>query len=50
LDLVDPTDKQLLWRATIVGALEDTPEENRKLGNAAIEKAFEDYPPKSNAA
>jgi hypothetical protein len=46
LDLVEPTKKELVWRATIVGTLQDTPKDNIELGNKAITKAFESYPPK----
>ncbi|HSA86562.1 MAG TPA: DUF4136 domain-containing protein [Nitrospira sp.] len=46
LDLVEPTKKELIWHATIVGALQDTPKENIELGDKAIAKAFESYPPK----
>ena len=49
LDLVEPTQKQLVWRATIVGTLQDSAEENTELGNKAIAKAFEDYPPNKKA-
>lgn len=45
LDLVEPSKKELIWRATIVGTLQDTPKENIELGNKAIAKAFKDYPP-----
>lgn len=48
LDLVEPTNKELVWRATIVGTLQDTPRDNIELGNKAIAKAFESYPPKRN--
>ncbi|MDF0666116.1 MAG: DUF4136 domain-containing protein [Nitrospira sp.] len=46
LDLVEPTKKELVWRATIVGTLKDTAKDNIELGNKAIAKAFESYPPK----
>jgi len=46
VDLVEPTNKELQWRATMVAILEDTTEENIELGNKAITKAFENYPPK----
>ena len=49
LDLVEPAQKQLVWRATIVGTLQDSAEENTELGNKAIAKAFEDYPPNKKA-
>ena len=45
LDLVEPNKKELMWRATIVGTLQDTPKDNIELGNKAIAKAFENYPP-----
>jgi len=45
LDLVEPAQNQLVWRATIVGTLQDSAEQNTELGNKAIAKAFEDYPP-----
>lgn len=48
LDLVEPTQKELVWRATMVGTLQDTPRDNIELGNKAIAKAFESYPPKRN--
>jgi hypothetical protein len=48
LDLVEPSKKELIWRATIVGTLQDTPKDNIELGNKAIAKAFESYPPKGN--
>ncbi|MDF0673649.1 MAG: DUF4136 domain-containing protein [Nitrospira sp.] len=48
LDLVEPTKKELVWRATVVGTLQDTPKDNIELGNKAIAKAFESYPPKRN--
>jgi uncharacterized protein DUF4136 len=49
LDLVEPAQKQLEWRATIVGTLQDSAEENTELGNEAIAKAFKDYPPNKKA-
>ena len=49
LDLVEPAQKQLVWRATIVGTLQDSAEQNTELGNKAIAKAFEDYPPNKKA-
>ena len=45
LDLIEPTKKQLVWRATIVGTLQDSTQENVELGNEAIAKAFQNYPP-----
>jgi hypothetical protein len=48
LDLVEPTKKELVWRATMVGTLHETPKDNIELGNKAIAKAFESYPPKRN--
>ena len=49
LDLVESAKKQLVWRATIVGTLQDSAEQNTELGNKAIAKAFEDYPPNKKA-
>ena len=48
LDLVEPAKKQLVWRATIVGTLQDSSKDNVELGNKAIAKAFESYPPPKN--
>lgn len=48
VDLVEPAKKELQWRATMVANLEDTAQENIELGNKAIIKAFEHYPPKKN--
>jgi hypothetical protein len=48
VDLVEPVKKELQWRATMVAVLEDTAQENIELGNKAITKAFEHYPPKKN--
>jgi Domain of unknown function (DUF4136) len=49
LDLVESAKKQLVWRATIVGTLQESSEDNVELGNKAIAKAFEDYPPNKKA-
>lgn len=46
VDLVEPAKKELQWRAIMVAILEDTAQENIELGNQAIIKAFEHYPPK----
>ena len=48
LDLIEPIKKQLVWRATIVGTLQDSTKDNVELGNKAIAKAFESYPPPKN--
>ena len=45
LDLIEATKKQLVWRATIVGTLQDSTKDNVELGNKAIAEAFESYPP-----
>jgi hypothetical protein len=45
LDLIEPAKKQLVWRATIVGTLQESTKDNVELGNKAIAKAFESYPP-----
>jgi hypothetical protein len=49
LDLIQPRQKQLVWRATIVGTLQDSTKDNVELGNEAIAKAFESYPPPAKA-
>ena len=48
LDLIEPEKKQLVWRATIVGTLQESTKDNVELGNKAIAEAFESYPPASN--
>jgi uncharacterized protein DUF4136 len=45
MDLIEGTKKELVWRATIVANLEENPTENIELGNKAIARAFEEYPP-----
>ena len=47
VDLVTPSKKELVWRGSMVGTLRDSKEDNLKLANEAIAKAFADYPPKS---
>jgi hypothetical protein len=49
LDLIEPAKKQLVWRATIVGTLQDSTKDNVELGNRAIAEAFESYPPGTKA-
>ena len=46
VDLVEPAKKELQWRATMVAVLAETADNNVDLGNQAIAKAFENYPPK----
>jgi hypothetical protein len=46
VDLVEPTKKELVWRATMVADLSDTAQENVETGKKAIARAFENYPPK----
>jgi hypothetical protein len=45
LDLVEPDKKQLVWRATIVGTLVESAQQNVELANKAIAEAFQSYPP-----
>jgi hypothetical protein len=45
VDLVESSKKELVWRATIVGTLSGSPEENLKMVDTGVAKAFEDYPP-----
>jgi Domain of unknown function (DUF4136) len=49
LDLIEPAKNQLVWRATIVGTLQDSTRDNVELGNEAIAKAFQEYPPPTKA-
>jgi len=49
LDLIEPAKKQLVWRATIVGTLQDSTKDNVELGNKAIAEAFESFPPPAKA-
>jgi Domain of unknown function (DUF4136) len=49
VDLIEAAKKQLVWRATIVGTLQDSSLENVELGNEAIAKAFQNYPPPPKA-
>jgi hypothetical protein len=46
VDLVTPAKKELVWRGTVVGMLEDSKEKNIQMVNEGLAKAFEDYPPK----
>ncbi|WP_455371721.1 DUF4136 domain-containing protein [Petrachloros mirabilis] len=46
VDLVTPAKKELVWRGSMVGTLTDSKEKNLELAKEAIDKAFEDYPPK----
>ena len=45
VDLVESSKKELVWRATIVGTLSGSQEENLKMADTGVAKAFEDYPP-----
>ena len=45
VDLVESSKRELVWRATIVGTLSGSQEENIKMADTGIAKAFEDYPP-----
>jgi hypothetical protein len=45
VDLAESSKKELVWRATIVGMLGDSPEKNIEMANMGVTKAFEDYPP-----
>jgi hypothetical protein len=45
VDLAESSKKELVWRATIVGTLEDRPEKNLEMANKGVARAFEDYPP-----
>ena len=45
VDLVESSKKELVWRATIVGTLSGSQEDNLKMADTGVAKAFEDYPP-----
>jgi hypothetical protein len=45
MDLIESTKNELVWRATMAANLGETAQENIELGNKAIAKAFENYPP-----
>ncbi len=45
VDLAESSKKDLVWRATIVGTLGESPEENLEIANKGVAKAFEHYPP-----
>ena len=44
-DLVEPANKTLVWRATMMAELREGMEENIELTEKAVKKAFEKYPP-----
>ena len=45
VDLVTPAAKELVWRATLVGTLEDSSEENVHMVKQGLAEAFVRYPP-----
>ena len=45
VDLAESSKKDLVWRATIVETLDDSPEANLEAADKGIAKAFESYPP-----
>jgi Domain of unknown function (DUF4136) len=45
VDLAESAKKELVWRATIVETLRDTPEKNLEMASKGVAKAFENYPP-----
>ena len=45
VDLAVPSKKELVWRAVIRAVMGDNLEENFKLADKGIAKAFKDYPP-----
>lgn len=45
VDLAESSKKELVWRATIVGTLGDSPEANAEMANKGVAAAFENYPP-----
>jgi Domain of unknown function (DUF4136) len=47
VDLMDPNQKQLIFRGIATDTLSDKPEQNAKKIDSAVRKIFEKYPPKS---
>lgn len=45
VDLAESSKNELVWRATIVGTLQDSTEKNLEMANKGVAEAFEDYPP-----
>lgn len=46
VDLVTPAKKELVWRGSVVGTLDDSKEKNIEMVREGLAKAFADYPPK----
>lgn len=46
VDMMDPAQKQLIWRGTVSDTLSDKPEKNADKIKKAVKKLFEKYPPK----
>ncbi len=46
IDLATPAKDELVWRGSIVSIVSDSKEENMRMVNKGVAKAFEDYPPK----
>lgn len=47
VDLVTPAQKELVWRGSMVGTLDDSKEKNVEMVREGLAKAFADYPPTS---
>jgi hypothetical protein len=48
-DLIEPAKNELVWRATMMAHLKETPQKNAELIKQAVEKAFKNYPPAQSA-
>jgi len=49
VDLATPSKQELVWRASLIGTLNDSTEDNFELVNKGLAKAFADYPPKRSS-
>jgi len=47
VDMADPKAKKFVWRGTASSTLSDKPEKVEKTINKALDKMFENYPPKA---
>jgi len=45
IDLYSAAKKQLVWRGTVSGTINENPQKNAKLIQKAVEKVFKKYPP-----
>lgn len=48
VDMMDPAQKQLIFRATVTETLSDKPEKNAEKIQKSMQKIFDKYPPKAD--